>query len=197
MRRSSLLALLIALTSPTWLAAQTPAPAAQPRTGFWISVGVGAGPRWLSCDLCTAEFGQGSGGDLSLGGTINEQWLIGADLVGWFPWSGLDEGYDDDTDGFGAVLFTARHYPRVQSGLFLTGGLGVGQIDLQADVLESNGYVGKVGVGYDLRAGRSFSFTPLLSLVQTFGTETSRAGDVMEGEMNFGMITLGVSLTWH
>jgi hypothetical protein len=195
MRRSSLLAFLFALTIPAGLTAQAHP---QTREGFWISVGLGGGPKWLSCDeLCSEDFGNGSGGDLSLGGTIGPQWLIGADMVGFFPWSGLKGGYDKNTDGFGALLFTARHYPRVERGLFLTGGMGIGEIDVQDDHLEATGYVGKVGVGLDLRAGRNFSFTPMLSLVQTFATETRIADDVVEGDVNFGMVMLGVSVTWH
>ena len=195
MRRSCLLVVLLGLGIPAALTAQTADP--QPRSGFWISVGLSAGPKWLSCDVCTEDFGGGTGGDLALGGTINQQWLIGADMVGWFPWSGFEEGYDDETDGFGALLFTARHYPRAQGGLFLTGGLGFGEIDVQQDQLEAKGYVGKLGVGYDIRAGRTFSFTPSLSLVQSFETETERAGDVLDDTMNFGMLQLGFALTWY
>jgi len=197
MRRSSLLALLIALGAPALLAAQATEAPPLTRTGFWISVGLGGGPKWLSCDVCTDDFGNGAAGDFALGGTVDPQWLVGADIVGFFPWSGMDEGYDDNSDGFGAVLFSARHYPRVEKGLFLTGGLGVGEIDVKQDLLQAKGFVGKIGIGYDLRAGRNFSFTPMLSLVQSFATEIDREGDKVEGSMNFGMATLGVSLTWH
>jgi len=197
MRRSSLLALLIALGAPALLAAQATEAPPLTRTGFWISVGLGGGPKWLSCDVCTDEFGNGAAGDFALGGTVDPQWLVGADIVGFFPGSGMDEGYDDNSDGFGAVLFSARHYPRVEKGLFLTGGLGVGEIDVKQDLLQAKGFVGKIGIGYDLRAGRNFSFTPMLSLVQSFATEIDREGDKVEGSMNFGMATLGVSLTWH
>jgi len=102
----------------------------------------------------------------------------------FFPWSGLDEGYDDDTDGFGAILFTARHYPRAERGLFVTGGSGSGG---RRTGRRSRGerYVAKVGVGYDMRVGRTLSFTPFLSLVQTFGSETRIAGDVVDGSVNF------------
>jgi len=198
MRRSSLLVFLIVLTTPGWLAAQSPDAAAEPHSGFWISVGLAGGPKWLSCDeLCTEEFGNGSSIDLAMGGTISQRWVIGGDVVGFFPWSGLQRGYSDNADGFGSVLFTARHYPRVASGLFLTGGVGIGVIDVEKDVLEARGYVGKIGLGYDLRAGGNFSFTPMLSLVQTFGTEASIAGDVVEGNVNFGMLMVGLSATWH
>jgi hypothetical protein len=197
MRCRSLLLLLFALVTPAWLAAQAPEPGPQPRTGFWISVALSGGPKWLSCDLCTDDFGNGFGGSVALGGTLNQQWLIGADVVGFFPFAGMDEGYDNHSDGFGAALFTARHYPRLESGLFLMGGLGLGEIDVKQDLLEAKGYVGKVGIGYDLRAGRNFSITPSVSLVQSFGTETERAGDVMEGSTNFGMLQLGVAATWH
>lgn len=198
MRRSTVVAVLFALMIPVGLLAQEPGANPQAREGFWISFGVGGGPKWLGCDeLCSYDFGNGSAGSLSLGGTLNERWLIGADMVGWFPWSGADEGYNGDTDGFGAVLFTARHYPRVERGFFLTGGLGIGGIDLQDDDLQATGYVVKVGAGYDLRVGRTFSFTPSLSLVQTFSTEARVADDTVDGTVNFGMAVLGVAVTWH
>ncbi|NJD09894.1 MAG: hypothetical protein FIB01_05425 [Gemmatimonadetes bacterium] len=198
MRRSILLTVLATIGVPALLSAQQPATAVPERVGFWISAGLGGGPRWLSCDDCTEKFGQGFGMSIALGGTVGPQWLVGADIIGFFPWSGMDEGYEaGETDGFGAVLFTARHYPRVEKGLFLTGGLGLGQIDVQADQLEAKGFVAKIGIGYDLRAGRNFSFTPMLSLAQTFATDTERAGDAVESGMNFGMANVGVSLTWH
>jgi hypothetical protein len=195
MRRSSLLAVVFALAIPALLAAQSAAGGPPTRTGFWISFGLGGGPKWHSCDVCTEEFGNGFGGSVALGGTLSQQWLIGADVVGFFPFAGMDDGYTANTDGFGAALFTMRHYPKPDGGLFLMGGLGLGEIDVEQDVLEANGFVGKVGLGYDLRAGRNFSITPNVSLVQSFGTETERAGEKIDQTMNFGMVQLGVS--WH
>jgi hypothetical protein len=193
MRRSSLLTLCLALALPAALAAQRP----QTREGFWISFGLGGGPSWLSCDVCTDDFGGGASGHLALGGTITPQLVIGGDMLGWFPWDLADEGYDEDTDGFGTALFTMHYYPRAEGGLFLLGGVGFGQIDVQQDQLEANGYVGQAGIGYDLRAARNFSITPTLALVQSFGTETKRAGVEQDETMNFGMLQLGISVTWH
>jgi len=198
MRCSSLLAFLFAITMPVAVTAQAPEPGEPGRAGFWISFGLGGGSKWLSCDeLCTEEFGQGTAGNLALGGTLNAHWLIGAEMVGWFPWSSWDEGYNDDTDGFGGILFTARHYPRAEANFFLTGGAGLGEIDVQQDLLEATGYVVRLGAGYDLRVGRTFAFTPSLTLTQTIGTEAQIAGETVAGDMNFGMAVLGVAVTWY
>jgi hypothetical protein len=139
-----------------------------------------------------------------MGGTLDQQWQIGGELLGFFPWSGIDEGYDEDTNGFGAALFTARHYPRPQGNFFVTGGLGVGEIDLQEDNIEATGYVAKIGAGYDLRVGRTFSFTPYLALVRTFGSEARTqvippGGDefTFEEDVNFGMALIGIGFTWY
>jgi hypothetical protein len=113
MRRSSLLLSLLTLTIPVALAAQVP----QPREGFWISLGLSAGPKWLSCgDLCSEKFGGGTGGGVT---GRHHRRAVGDRRrpVSWFPWSDLDTGYND-TPIAGALLFSARHYPRAESGLF-------------------------------------------------------------------------------
>ena len=51
----------------------------QTRKGFWFNVGLGAGS--LGCDNCTGR-ANGLSGGLSLGGRINDKWLVGVGTTG-------------------------------------------------------------------------------------------------------------------
>jgi hypothetical protein len=166
---------LVALTAGT-AAAQHP----QVRDGFWFSGGLGYGS--LGCDDCDGRVGGLSGG-LSLGGTLNEHWLLGVGTTGWY------RSEDGSTLTVGTLDARARFYTSASGGFFLTGGLGLGTISASVDGFGSDSEVGfglMLGLGYDFRVGDNLSLTPF------WNGFAVRSGDA---DANVGQ--LGLSLTVH
>lgn len=176
--RSRLIGLTLALTTlaPLTVTAQH----AQTRNGFWFNVGLGYGS--LGCQDCTSREG-GLSGQLSLGGTLSRHVYLGVGTSGW------TKSEDDVTLSVGALTALVRVYPSSTGGFFLTGGLGVGRVDLSIDGFGSGGESGTaalLGIGYDFRVGRNVSLTPYWN-----GFAVSH--DV--GDANVGQ--LGLSVTVH
>ena len=121
----------------------------QTRKGFWFNVGLGAGS--LGCDNCTGR-ANGLSGGLSLGGRINDKWLVGVGTTGWTKSAG------GETLTMGTLDARFRFYPVRTSGFFLTGGVGAGSISFAGESEFGAGAV--VGVGWDIRIARNISLTP-------------------------------------
>ncbi len=139
------------------------------RGGFYIGGGFGAGgerykyvdePAW-SETLTKPTF------SLHLGGTVNTNLRLGAELIGW----AADEGHYTDT--FGAILGTAQFYPAANAGFFVKGGLGfansgrdyVNPLPDEADGSDS-GFAWMVGAGYDAQVSRSIGVGPMIALYE-------------------------------
>jgi hypothetical protein len=166
---------LVALTAGS-AAAQHP----QVREGFWFSGGLGYGS--LGCDNCDGRISGLSGG-LSLGGTLNEHWLLGVGTTGWY------RSEDGATLTVGTLDARARFYTSASGGFFLTGGLGLGTISASVDGFGSDSEMGlglMLGLGYDFRVGDNLSLTPF------WNGFAVRNGD---SDANVGQ--LGLSLTVH
>ena len=124
------------------------------RDGFWFSGGLGYGS--LGCDDCTSREGSVSG-DLSVGGTLSQRWLVG---VGSSAWS--------KTTDQGARLTVAtldarvRFYPSTTGGFFLTGGIGAGSLrgDFGGLSATETGVGTILGLGWDIRVASNASVTP-------------------------------------
>lgn len=152
----------------------------QRRAGFWFNAGIGYGS--LGCDDCDGRRGSLSFG-LSLGGTISRKVLLGGGMAIWSK----DEGIAKTT----IVTLDARirFYPSATGGFFLTGGLGIGTIQIDIDNLgedKETGVAVLLGLGYDIRIARTLSITPFLN---GFGVRNDNA------DANVGQI--GVSVTAH
>jgi hypothetical protein len=129
--------------SSSWRFPPTHAPRTpHTREGFWFNIGLGAGS--LGCSDCD-ERTSGLSGGLALGGTINQNWLLGAFSNGW---------------------------TKSEDGVTLTADNGSGTL---------------LGVGWDLRVGKTVSLTPFWNGI---GMSFSDGGDA-----NFGQI--GIGLTIH
>ena len=126
---------------------------AQVRQGFWFSGGLGMGS--LGCDNCGSRESGLSGG-LSLGGTLNQHWLVGVGTAGW---SKSEQGA---TLTVGTLDARVRFYPQTRGGLFLTGGVGAGSVrgDAGGFSATETGVGVLLGIGYDYRIGRNTSITP-------------------------------------
>ena len=149
----------------------------QTRHGFWFNVGLGYGS--LGCKDCSDQTGGLSGG-LSLGGTLSPSWLLGVGTTGW------TKSENGATLTVGTLDARVRFYPTEKGGFFLTGGLGLGSISAGVSGFGSASETGVglvLGLGIDLRIGRSVSLTPFLN---GFGIKTSNA-DARVGQIGLGI----------
>ena len=151
---------------------------AQSHQGFWISGGLGYGS--LGCDNCDSREGSVSG-DLSLGGTISQRFLLG---VGAAAWSKSEDGATLTVNTLDARV---RFYPSTSGGFFLTGGVGVGSVTGSAGAFSArqNGVGVIMGLGYDYRVARNTSITPFWNAFAMKNDQT---------DANVGQIGLAITL---
>lgn len=152
----------------------------QTRRGFWFNGGLGYGS--LGCQDCSGREGALSG-QLSLGGTLSDHLYLG---VGTNGWTKSESGV---TLTVGTLTALVRVYPSATGGFFLTGGLGLGTVDLDISGFGSGSETGVgalVGLGYDIRVGANVSLTP-------FWNGFAINHDL--GDANVGQ--LGLSVTLH
>ena len=91
------------------LGASPPAWAGHPqeRHGFWIGFGGGYGSASIDCDGCDTSEREGAfSGFFKLGGTLNDQVLLGVEGNGWIK----EEGTTTLT--LGSVTGTVTFYPK-------------------------------------------------------------------------------------
>ncbi len=177
---------LLALLGAAAARAQHP----QTRKGFWIGFGFGYGSLGLSCDGCSSiDRESGVSGFLKMGGTVSDKLLLGGESNGW------TKKMAGRNTTAGNVSFTAYYYPTPASGLFLRGGLGFADYQVEGED-GSVGFGFTLGVGYDIRVGKNFSLTPAANFnwgsvgdVQTVG------GTVLGVKENIFQVGLG--FTWH
>jgi hypothetical protein len=172
------LALLLSLgASP--LAAQH----AQTREGFWVGAGMGYGSLGLSCEGCASVDRTGSvSGYVKLGGTLRQNILLGVEMNGWTK----SEGAGRVT--MGNLSGAAYWYPMANQGLFFKAGGGYSNLSADDGVNSaSDGGFGVLGgLGYDIRAGRNLSITPVANWYR---------GKFNNGSAN--VLEFGVGVTSH
>lgn len=149
--------------------------------GFWIGFGLGAG-----FNLDAPDSKEGAAGYLRMGGTINQQLLIGGEANGWA------REVDEATVSRGNATATVYFYPSLRGGAFLKTGLGFASARIEATsgnqtvTISDEGFGATFGAGYDFKVGRNFYITPNLDyLVQVISDETD----------SILLLTIGVG--WH
>jgi len=155
-------------------------PAARSRQGMWFNIGSGYGA--ITCAACTDAYGGFSGG-LSIGGTIGSRVRLGLGTTSWY------KSEDGATLLTGTVDARIRFYPGMQSGFFITGGIGAGSIgaDLAGYGSGSEFGFGSVGgLGWDVPIANSVSFTPYWNF---FNVTTSNT--------NTTVGQIGIGFTFH
>lgn len=139
----------------------------QMRQGFWFNAGMGLG--FAGCQGCGGTDAGASGG-MSLGGTLNEKWLLGVGTSGWYR---SYEGGGSISGGTTDARF--RFYPSLASGFFINGGLGFGHLTVglgQFGSVTETGVGALFGVGWDIRIKPNVSLTPFYN---GFAIQTSNA----------------------
>ena len=161
--------------------AQQPQHPQQPqlRRGFWFSGGLGYGS--LGCKDCSGRTGALSG-NISLGGTLSPKLLLGVSTNGW------TKSESGSTLTVGTLTAAVRFYPSPTGAFFMTGGLGLGTVSAGVSGFGSaseTGVAALLGLGYDIRVGRTVSLTPYWN-----GFALSYSG----GDANVGQIGLGITV---
>ena len=152
----------------------------QTRQGFWISFGFGAGS--LGCDDCEdSDRVNGVNFQVRAGGTLSQRLLIGGEVNGW------TKTQDDATLTFTNVGPVLLFYPSANGGLFVKGGLGLAnvEVELGSFSVEDNGVGLTLGLGYDARVGRKFALTPYFDIVASSFDGGS-----------FNQVAFGLAFTW-
>ena len=152
LRATGLSALLTALLATTAFAQ------GQTRQGFWIGGGMGYGSMGLGCSTCAGVGREGSvTGYVKLGGTLRQNILLGVESNVWTKSQGTGRVTMGNFSG------AAYWYPMPTQGLFIKGGAGYSRLAVDDGVsTASDGGFGILGgLGYDIRAGRNLSITPV------------------------------------
>jgi len=151
----------------------------QTREGFFIGAGFG----WGSLGVTDGDGRESAAsGYLKLGGTLNDQVLVGAESNAWVK--------DEDGVSMTVTSVTAiiQFYPSPTSGFFLKGGAGFSttSISFWGLTVEETGLGLIGGLGYDYRLGTNFSLSPYANYVRG----SYEGGSTTD-------IQLGVGVTWH
>lgn len=179
----------VAACSLLILSGLTTAQGGQMHEGFWIGFGLGVGMRLT--EQSDDDPLIGSSGYLCLGGTLNQRVKLGAEAFGWV------KEQHDNVITHGNVMFVAMFFPRYNSGLFLSGGVGIAGVTRAAvggtasDIRPAGGLGTTAGSGVDVRLGRRLSLIPNINwVVQRIDAEN----DPVYPNSTI-VFTLG--LTWH
>ena len=173
------------------------------RHGAWLSFGLGAGTDTYRYDadphfahsLTKPSF------FIAAGGTVNPHLRLGGEINAWV------NTYNDDVSGYNITeslvggLLTAQVYPIRDLGLFVKGGAGISRSG--ADV--SGGYSGSgevgfaylYGAGYELKLGRNFFITPLVSVMNHRSNPGNRNTTDPFGALHERVVSFGVGLTFQ
>jgi hypothetical protein len=155
------------------------------REGFWISFGFGAGSLG-SGNSCTSQFcpeslrETGAVAYLRMGGTVSQHALLGVESSGW---ARVDE--NGEVSQFGALSLVGFYYPSVSGGFFLRGGVGTANHARNDDRRSGLGL--SIGLGIDLKAGNTFSFTPFANLIH---------GRFSNPDIRRNLLQLGLGFSW-
>jgi hypothetical protein len=205
-RRASLAVLAaLALGVPALASAQGSGSPA--RRGLWGGFGFGTGVNLTDTYVADGASGGslwGFGGYGRIGGTLNQQVLLGGETYGWV---GSRDGVDFARGNISAVIL---FYPSPQGGFFLKGGVGfgyiataiyasttVGGVNYQNSVTQGkSGFGATAGVGFDVRLGRNIYLVPAVDwYLQSVGSQSSLVFGETPGTNN--QIAFSLGLVWH
>ena len=178
---SRVIALSALMAAP--LAAQN----AQTREGFAFSFGLGGGSGAITSGGESSDRRGAPSGYLRIGGAYKPNLILSGEMNAW------TKSQDGATLTIATVNASAQWYPTPERGLFLNGGLGVGQVRMSIDdptvgtmSTDGTGLGYQIGTGYDLRVAPNFALTPYVNYIRTAGVKV--AGEKINGNaFNFGL----------
>jgi hypothetical protein len=165
------------------------------RKGMWFGFGGGVGFAKTPCTDCVNGRSRGAWGYARLGGTLSPHVRLGGDATLWvYSKSGL-------TQTLGVGSFIASLYPFATAGLFVQ--LGIGGATYRAkdgpNSLTAIAPAASVGLGLDLRVGRTLSITPFLKGMRTTAVSYKLNGTTESTGQNvkFSLLQAGLGLSFH
>jgi hypothetical protein len=171
------------------------------RHGAWLSFGLGAGTDSYRYDV-DSKFGHSLTKPsffIAAGGTVNPHLRLGGEINAWVNEYTDASGYNI-TESLVGGLLTGQVYPVRDLGLFVKGGLGISRSG--ADVSGGGYGPGEVGfaylygAGYEVKLGRNFFITPLVSVMNHRSNQGNRSADPL-GTLHERVVSFGVGLTFQ
>jgi len=170
----------------------------QRRDGFTISFGVGAGSAGVTCEGCDSDRETAPAVYLRLGGAYRPNLILGGEINGWSKQE-EDQGVEG-TITVATVNAIAQWYPEPAGGFFVSGGLGVGTMRVEAKIPglatvsdRTTGFAYQAGAGYDIRLGKNFSLTPYATFFGTAGGKVESNNEKIDANV----AQIGLGFTWH
>ena len=129
------------------------------RKGLWMSAGAGWGTQ--GCSACTGRL-DGVSGALVVGGSLSDQFLVGAAVGGWTTTA-------DDGTRLSVLAADCRFriYPSAFGKWFITFGAGMSTISdgvFGPTVAGEFGTSFMIGTGFDVRVSSGLSITPYVGI---------------------------------
>lgn len=155
------------------------------RSGFWGVLTLGAGVEQVnfrndglgySDPLTRGVFA------IRLGGTVSPHVRLGGEVGAWVN---EDRGI---TETVGGAMLIGQFYPSESGGFFLKAGAGLGRSALADDfgtLDEDSGFVGALGLGWDIRLGRRVYLVPTIDFAAY--SLDGNGGDYNERITSFGI----------
>lgn len=166
------------------------------RRGFWFSLGVGPAAMGDDCSTCTGDPVYGASGNIRLGGTLSQRFLLGADIAGW----AITAFNADQT--IGAATLSLFWYPSPQGALYIKAGAGGMRYthmnrNTNSETIDDAGVL-TLGVGYEFRVGRNISFVPYLNAYASGDvSRTVNGAPVVPGPYTRNLVQFGIGITLH
>jgi hypothetical protein len=167
------------------------------RHGFWLNLGIGAG-REQSRFADENDWTEGltkPTGQLALGGTVNQNLRLGAQIGGWAD-TRYEQG-DRVTDYLGTLLLVGQFYPSRRSGFYLKGGAGFSRVGTDVEGpfdIHEDGFGWTAGLGYEIRLSRALFITPFADFFQ-HRSEIRDDNGIRQPALFDRLTTIGVALT--
>ena len=208
MRLTALTLLTLCLLGSTMSFAQS---SRQTHDGFVASVGLGLGGGELTCGSCLRSRERAPAGYVRVGRALGSALVLGAELNVWtaaigqswltYDASGIQqESRMTGRRTLGTLNGVVQWYPRHATGLFLTGGVGIGQYRTHAELSTGQRTSGhttglglQVGAGYDVTVSGGLSITPYA----TFFSTSPSAGSFGGASVGGNALHAGVGLGWR
>lgn len=165
------------------------------RDGFFFSFGLGAGSAGFECDACGGSFDRENGlsGTIKLGGSLSQTVQLGVATNGWVK---SENNVDYRLAFLSAILVL---YPSSREGFFLQLGLGgmSGVVEDPFDEITTIGAAAMLGLGYDIRIGRSVSLTPYVNLLSGSGNLEVNGFEILDENFNPNLVQFGLAISTH
>jgi hypothetical protein len=175
------------IDAPTVANRYQPDDSANPRPGFQIGLGLGAGLFDVICDGCDAPSETGFSGFLSLSGRVGEKTYVGVETTGW------TKDVEDVSSQAYSLMAHVTEFVGDENGLFMRAGLGVvGFRDEDDFTANAVGFLGRIGYEF---GSAGIVVAPYVGLVRTFGgAEVKLDGEEIGFDFAISNVQFGLSI---